>query len=93
MKEVLFMKIKEGFVLRSIAGSNIVVPVGQTSAEFNGMITLNDSGAFLWKELEKGSDVDGLTAALLRDYDVDEQTARSCSAAFIDKLLEAGCLE
>lgn len=87
------MKIKEGFVLRNIAGSNIVVPVGETSAEFNGMITLNDSGAFLWKELEKGSDVDGLTAALLREYDVDEATARSCSAAFIDKLSEAGCLE
>lgn len=87
------MKIKEGFVLRNIAGSNIVVPVGETSAEFNGMITLNDSGAFLWKELEKGSDVDGLTAALLREYDVDEATARSCSAAFIDKLSEAGCFE
>ena len=87
------MKIKEGFVLRSIAGSNIVVPVGQTSAEFNGMITLNDSGAFLWKELEKGCDVDDLTAALLREYDVDEATARTCSADFIEKLKEANCLE
>lgn len=87
------MKIKEGFVLRSIAGSNIVVPVGAASVEFNGMITLNDSGAFLWKELEKGSDVDGLTAALLGEYDVDEETARSCSADFINKLNEAGCLE
>lgn len=87
------MKIKEGFVLRSIAGSNIVVPVGAASVDFNGMITLNDSAAFLWKELEKGSDVDGLTAALLREYDVDEDTARSCSADFVNKLNEAGCLE
>ena len=87
------MKIKEGFVLRSIAGSNIVVPVGKASVDFNGMITLNDSGAFLWKDLEKGSDVDGLTAALLAEYDVDEKTARICSADFIDKLNEAGCLE
>ena len=87
------MKVKEGFVLRSIAGSNIDVPVGQASVDFNGMNTLNDSGAFLWKELEKGSDVDGMTAALLCEYDVDEATARSCSAAFIEKLKEAGCLE
>ena len=87
------MKIKEGFVLRSIAGSNIVVPVGEAAAEFNGMITLNDSGAFLWKELEKGTDVDGLVTALLGEYDVDEETARNCSAAFVDKLKEAGCIE
>ncbi len=87
------MKIKEGFVLRSIAGSNIVVPVGAASVDFNGMITLNDSGALLWKELANGSDTDGLTAALLREYDVDEPTARSCAADFIKKLDEAGCLE
>lgn len=88
-----FMKVKEGFVLRTIAGSNIVVPVGAAAVDFNGMITLNDSGAFLWKELEKGGDVESLTAALLRDYEVDEETARTCSADFIRKLEEAGCLE
>ena len=87
------MKIKEGFVLRTIAGSNIVVPVGAASIDFNGMITMNDSGAFLWKELEQDCDIDDLTAALLREYDVDEATARTCAADFIEKLKEANCLE
>ena len=87
------MKVKDGFVLRAIAGSNIVVPVGAATAQFNGMITLNDSGAFLWRELEKGADVDSLTEALLREYDVDEATARACAADFIAKLEEAVCLE
>ena len=87
------MKIKEGFVLRSIAGSNIVVPVGNAAIHFNGMITLNESGAFLWKVLEQGSDVDGMTAALLKEYDVDEATAKQCSIDFINKLEEAGCIE
>ena len=87
------MKVKDGFVLRAIAGSNIVVPVGAATAQFNGMITLNDSGAFLWRELEKGADVDSLTEALIREYDVDEATARACAADFIAKLKEAGCLE
>lgn len=87
------MKIKEGFLLRNIAGSNIVVPVGATSVDFNGMITLNDSGAFLWKELEKGGDEETLTAALLREYDVDEATARSSAIDYIRKLDEAGVLE
>lgn len=87
------MKIKEGFLLRTIAGSNIVVPVGAASIDFNGMITLNDSGAFLWRELERGGDADSLTAALLREYDVDEATAHQCSEDFIRKLDNAGCLE
>ena len=87
------MKVKDGFVLRAIAGSNIVVPVGAATAQFNGMITLNDSGAFLWRELEKGADVDSLTEALLREYDVDEATARACAADVIATLEEAGCLE
>lgn len=87
------MKIKEGFLLRNIAGSNIVVPVGAASVDFNGMITLNDSGAFLWKELEKGGDEETLTAALLREYDVDEAMARSSAIDYIRKLDEAGVLE
>ncbi len=87
------MKIKEGFVLRSIAGSNIVVPVGTAAVDFNGMITLNDSGAFLWKVLEQESDIDGMVSALLAEYDVDEQTARKCSEDYVAKLNEAGCLE
>lgn len=87
------MKIKEGFILRTVAGTNIVVPVGSAALDFNGMITLNDSGAFLWKVLEQGADVDALVAALLGEYDVDEQTARKCSEDFAAKLEEAGCLE
>ena len=87
------MKVKEGFILRTIAGSNIVVPVGEASEEFNGMITLNDSGAFLWKQLEKGTDIDGMVKALLGEYDVDEKTARKCSVDFVKKLEDAGCIE
>ena len=42
------MKIKDGFAKRNIAGSDIVVPIGENAKEFNGMITLNETGGFLW---------------------------------------------
>lgn len=87
------MKIKNGFVLRSIAGSNIVVPIGSASVDFNGMITLNDSAAFLWKCLEKGAEIEDLVQALLGEYEVDEDTARSCAVAFVDELKKAECIE
>lgn len=87
------MKTKEGFVLRTIASSNIVVPVGAACVDFNGMITLNDSAAFLWRELEKSTDFEGLVAALLREYDVDEATARKCTEDFLARLRDVGCLD
>ena len=43
------IKIKKGFVVRKVGGENIVVPVGETSKTFHGMIKLNESGGFLWK--------------------------------------------
>ena len=46
------MKIKEGFLLRQIAGQNVVLPTGN-ELDLNMMITLNDTGVFLWEWLQK----------------------------------------
>ena len=47
------MKLKDGFLLKTVAGSKIVVPIGEQSAMFNGVITLSGSAAFLWEKLQK----------------------------------------
>ena len=83
------MKIKEGFVLREVAGSFIVVAVGEAIKSFNGIVNLNETGAFLWKILEKGATKDELIAKLLEEYDVDEKTASEDVDIFINKLSEA----
>lgn len=88
------MKIKSGFLLRTIAGSHIVVPVGNRSLDFNGMITMNDSAVFLWKQLEQGATEEELVQALLRTYeDAEEETCRRNVADFLAKLREVDCLE
>ena len=56
------------------------------------MINLNDTGAFLWKLLEKGADEDGMVNALLAEYEVGEDVARADVKAFVNKLTEAGLL-
>lgn len=81
------MKLKEGFVLRQIAGETVVIPSGN-ELNLNMMITLNGTGAFLWERLEKGAEIDELVAALLGEYDVDEATARECVVNFVGKLRE-----
>ena len=85
------MKLKSGFVMRSVAGETVVLPSGD-ELDLNMMITLNDTGKFLWQKLEVGAEVDELVADLLKEYDVDEATARAGVERFIAKLNENGFL-
>lgn len=85
------MKLKEGFVLRTVAGDTIVVPTGAT-LDLNMMITLNETGKFLWEKLEKGAEEEELVAALLSEYDVAEETAKAHVVAFVQKLNGHGFL-
>ncbi len=86
------MKIKEGFILREVAGNYIVVAVGSAVKQFNGVITLNETGAYLWKQLEKGCEEEQLVSALLSEYEVDEETAKKDVKAFIEKLSVANLI-
>ena len=83
------MKLKEGFLLRQVAGQTVVPPGGK-DLDLNMMITLNDTGAFLWERLQTETDEDALVAALLAEYDVDEETARRSVRRFLEKLNEHG---
>ncbi len=87
------MKIKNGFAKRNIAGSSIVVPIGRTADDFNGMITLNDSGAFFWDCLKSDTTVDEIVEKTLGEYDVDAERARADIEGFIRLLDENGLLE
>ncbi len=80
------MKIKDGYMLREVAGNSVVVAVGKATLDFNGLITLNSTGAFLWKMLAKGSSKEELLTAMLDEYEIDEAAAKKDIAEFIDKL-------
>ncbi len=83
------MKIKEGYLLREVAGNYIVVAVGEAVKEFNGLVNLNESAAFLWKQLEEDKTEEQLVAALLGEYEVEEQKAKEDVGTFVKKLQEA----
>ena len=81
------MKIKEGFLLRQVAGQTVVLPTGD-ELDLNMMITLNGTGAFLWDLLQNETTEEELVKALLAEYDVDEERAKASVAAFVNKLRE-----
>lgn len=87
------MKIKKGFILREVAGSYIVVAVGEAVKKFNAIINLNQTSALLWKELEKGAEKQQLVDLLLSEYEVDEQTAKNDVEKFMVQLNSAGLVE
>ncbi|MDO4169561.1 MAG: PqqD family protein [Lachnospiraceae bacterium] len=87
------MKIKKEFVLREIAGDYILVPVGNTAMEFNGLITLNEVSALLWEKLQSEVSLEQLIDAVLEEYEVDRTTAAQDVEEFVDKLKETKILD
>ncbi len=87
------MKIKNGFVLKAIADSYMVVPLGSCVKEFSSIIKLNESGAFLWSKLETDKTENELIDAMLSEYDIDEKTAKIALDKFLNKLKENDLLD
>ena len=83
------MQIIEGFRLRTVLDENVVVPEGVGLVNFNKMISLNASAAFLWKSVE-GKEFD---VQMLEEYGIDAQTALRDSRALADKWIEAGIVK
>lgn len=86
------MKLKDGFVLRQVAGEYVAIPSGD-EVDLNKMITLNETGAFLWERLGTETTQDALAEALLAEYEVDRDTAVRCVEDFTAKLEEYGFLD
>lgn len=63
------MNVKLDFVLREIAGETLLVPAGKTALDLNGMLTLNETGAALWRMLPEAADAEALTQGLLQEFE------------------------
>lgn len=88
------MKIKSGFLLRKVSEAYVVVAVGDAAKDFNGIITLNSTSAFLWEKLIENCDSkEALVNALLEEYDVEKSVAEKGVDTFIERLREVGALE
>ena len=88
------MKIKNGFVLREMCGENIVTAEGMENINFNKLISLNSTAAFLWKNLEGKEFTEKEMAQLLIDeYGIDMELAMKDSTNLCNVWKEAGITE
>lgn len=86
------MKQNPAFLLREVADTLVIVPVGKAAAAFSGMITANATSAYLWKLLETEQTVQTLTEALVNRYEVEEAQAQTDVENFVKKLKLVGAV-
>lgn len=86
------MRIKDGFVLREVAGQVMVIATGEASKNFHGMIKLNQTGKDIWEGLQAGLQESDIAKKLERKYQIDSNEAAEDTRAFLSKMEEMGFL-
>lgn len=86
------MKIKDGFVLRDVAGKAVVIAVGEASKSFHGMINLNATGRVIWQGVSDGLTEDEIADRMTKEFDVDAETAKRDVHNMILKMQDAGVM-
>lgn len=87
------MKIKDGFVMREVAGQAIVVATGKASRDFSGMIKLNGTAKDIWQWLSEGKSEDETALLLCQKYEVTNEKAKSDTMAIVEKMRAAGVID
>lgn len=87
------MKIKEGFKLRTVGGEHVVVAIGPASSLLNGIIKLNDTGAYLWTLLQEDREKSGLAKILAAEYEIPVEQAERDVDMFLEMLGGVDCIE
>ena len=89
------MKVKNGFNLREVCGENIIVAEGDENIDFSNIISMNESSAYLWQEVQKLDNftIDTLTQLLCEQYEIDEATAKKEVTTLATQWAAAGIIE
>lgn len=83
------MRLKKKFLVRDILGEIVLVPVGKSDESFNGMITMNSFGKFIWDNYENAKDEDDLLQKILDEYEVEKEVAKADLDEFLQTLKNA----
>lgn len=88
------MKTLPGFKIRKIGREYIITAEAPSQVNFNRMISLNATAAYLWNAVNGKEFTPLLLAELLeQEYEVDHETALRDSETIAQKWIEAGIAE
>lgn len=84
---------KEQLVRRRIADESIIVPVAENVGDLESVYTMGEVGGYIWERLDGRRRLDEIVEDICREYEIDEASARSDAAEFIEALETAGLIE
>lgn len=87
------MKINKNYVVKNIIGEVVIVPTGETTQYFNGLISTNQVAGFIWENMEKCDTPEDMLKLVLENFDVEEEQARNDVLGFLDTLKKAKMIE
>ncbi len=88
------MKIKKGFVLRQMCGENIITAEGLEHINFNKLISLNATAAFLWEKVEgKDFTIEEMAQHLVEEYGIEMELALTDAGKLAQAWIDAGIAE
>ena len=89
------MKAKKGFNLRQVCGEYIIVAEGDENIDFSNIISMNESSAFLWKEIKdmESFNIDYLVNKMTEEYEIDVDTARRDITTLVAEWGQSGIIE
>ncbi len=87
------MKIKDGFIMKNVAGSNVVLPLGERQEEVKGIITFNDVGADVFNMLDGTNSVEAIATKIAKDYDAPYEMVEADVNKLIEKMRTHGLIE
>ena len=92
-KDMIALKISQGFELKNVADTYVIVPSGENLLDFSAMITINETGAFIWNLLLEDTDIDSVTDKMCSEFEVDRDVAYSDVCEFVNILKEKKVIE
>ena len=84
------MNINKAFILRCVADENLLIPTGAAATHVQGLVTLNETGALLYRKLCDGCSVEALVDALTSEYDVSADEAHADIREFLEHMRQLG---
>ena len=83
------MEFKKEFMMREIVGETVLIPKGDTATEFNGLISVNELGRFIWENIENAENEEELLKFILDEYEVERDVAKADLEEFLQVLKDA----
>lgn len=86
------MRLNNDFLIREVAGENILIATGNASQDFNGLITINEVAKFILENIDACENEDDLIRKITEEFDIDEETARNDAREYIYQALSVGII-